>query len=136
MEFKELMRTLINEELEDITAYKIEIEVLGKDPRCGAEITKLFQDLADQKSGRLKMLHLISKRSVSSRQYKKETVRSIEASLRTHAARAERNALLYKKLIEELHNPEHKEAVTVIVAQDLHSLDALRALQARIKQPQ
>jgi len=136
MEFIELTRVLIAEEIADMMTYRSEAEVLGSDPRLGADISRLFPDIADAKRNRLEMLNRISGRSVSCRQGKKDTVRSIEASLRTHAARAERNVRLYRQLIEELNKQEYKETVTVIIAEELSFLEALRALQARIKQQQ
>ncbi|PIU17730.1 MAG: hypothetical protein COT18_12485 [Elusimicrobia bacterium CG08_land_8_20_14_0_20_59_10] len=135
MRLKELLRVLITTEMEDISVYEVEAEAFGEAPGHGTAIRGLFLGLAEEKRDRLKTLRRISKDGIGFRQRKTEAARSIEASLRAHAARAERSAALYTSLLKELHKPEYKEAVADMLTGERRFLEDLRALQKRIKRP-
>lgn len=125
---------MINAEMEDISVYTAEAELFGSNPAHGDKIRELFSRLAAEKRAHLKALNRISREGMGFRQRKTETARSIEAALRTHAARSEKSAALYSSLLKLINKPEYKEALAGIIAHERGCLTAIKDLQARIKQ--
>jgi rubrerythrin len=135
MKLKELMRVLVTEEMRDVSVYTAEAELFGAREDDGEKIRKIFLRLAEEKKGRLKVVGRMSKEGTGFRQRKTETARSIEASLRSHAARAERGIQLYRDLLKLINKPESREAVAAIVSGERAVLAAIRELQLLIKRP-
>ncbi len=135
MKLKELMRVLINSEMEDISVFEVEAVAFRSDPRCGAELAALFLRLAEEKRARLKILKHLSKEGTGFRQRKTETARSVEASFRLHATRAARSVSLYVDLLKQLHKPEFKDEVGEMASAERRTLAAIKKLQEKLKQP-
>ena len=134
MELKELMRELVTGEIYDIAKYSAEADIFISNPNHGAEISGLFNRLADEKRTRLKDFDKITKERTGFRQRHHEPPRSIEASMRVHITLTEKNIVLYGLLIKSLTNPEYKENFKGIQVRELEVLRSLRELQALIKQ--
>lgn len=134
MKLKELSRVIINAEMEAVSTYEFEAELLAPRHPRGAEIAALFLKLAEEKRARLKELGRIFREGTGFRERQTPVAKSIEASLRSHAARAERGLVLYADLIKQLNKPEYKEAATLMLAAERSCLNAVRALQSSLKQ--
>lgn len=134
MTFKELIRTAIYNEMDDVTAFGEEAETFGADPRVGEEMKALFGRLADEKRERLKELGKIFKEGTGFRQRAAAPARSLEAALRTHITRSELTVRVYAGLLRELNKPEFKEAVAAMLLREREeTLAGVRRLQAALK---
>ena len=135
MRLKELIRVLVTEEMADVSVYNVDAGLYGSDDKNGDKIWELFTRISHEKKTRLKALSKISKEGVGFRQRKTEGARSIEASLRTHTARAGKSVALYRDLLKLLDKPESKEIIQDIIFMERGYLTALKELQAQIKEP-
>ncbi len=133
MKLKELIRVIITEEMADISAYSVEADLFCSNPKIGDKLYDLFTRLAHEKRTRLKGLSKISKEGVGFRQRKIEGARSVEASLRTHAARGEKSLTLYRGLLKLMDKFETQEMLKVIIQEERGYLAAIKELQAELK---
>jgi hypothetical protein len=134
MKLKELSRVIINLEMEAVSTYEFEAELLVPSHPKGAELAALYLKLAEEKRTRLKELGRIFKTGIGFRERQTPVAKSVEASLRTHAARAERGLTLYADLIKQLLKPEYKEAAVQMLAAERACLNEVRAMQSALKQ--
>ena len=132
MKLKELMRVLVNTEMQDISVFEVEATAFGSDPRCGEALKTLFLKLAEEKRARLKVLNRLSKEGTGFRQRRTETARSVEASLRTHVTRAARCVTLYVDLLKQLNKPDFKDEVGAMASAERRCLAAIKDLQAKL----
>lgn len=133
MKLKELSRVVVNAEMEAISSYEFEAAKLVPAHPKGAELAALYLKLAEEKRGRLKELGKIFKTGTGFRQRRTPVAKSVEASLRIHAARAERGLVLYADLIKQLNKPEYKEAAVLMLAAERACLNEVRSIQASLK---
>lgn len=128
MTLKELVRAAICGEMEDISACEVDAEVFNSGP-VGEKAAALYGRLVEEKKARLLDLGRIFKEGTGFRQRNIPASRSIEASLRARAARAEKASVVYAGLMRVLNKPEFKEAMKVLAERE-------RALFAEIKELQ
>lgn len=134
MKLKELSRVIINAEMEAVSTYEFEAELLVPSHPKGAELAALYLKLAEEKRERLKELGRIFKTGTGFRERQTPVAKSVEASLRIHAARAERGLVFYADLIKQLNKPEFKEAAVRLLAAERACLTALRSMQSSLNQ--
>lgn len=134
MKLKELSRVIINAEMEAVSTFEVEAGQLVPPHPKGAALAALYLKLAAEKRTRLKELGGIFKTGTGFRERATPVARSVEASLRTHIARAERGLVLYADLIKQLNKPEYKEAATQMLAAERACFNELRAMQSSLKQ--
>ncbi len=123
MTLKELIRSAICGEMEDISACETDGEAF---PAAAA----FYGKLADEKRERLPELGRIFKEGTGFRQRRIEPSRSLEASLRARAARASEAASVYAALVRQMNKPEYKEALKAFGDRELIILGEVRAFKA------
>ncbi|MEK7721508.1 MAG: hypothetical protein AAB359_03870 [Elusimicrobiota bacterium] len=132
MRLKELMRTLITEEMADVSVYNVDARLYGSNEKIGNKIGELFTRIAQEKKTRLKALSKISKEGVGFRQRKTEGSRSIEAALRTHTDRAGKNVALYRSLLKLINKPESREILRNIIFSERGYIVSLKELREQL----
>jgi len=134
MKLKELIRVTINTEMEAVSAYEVEAETFGPAHKFGAEVSALYTRLAMEKRARLKVMGGFFKEGTGFRKRHTEPARSVEASLRTNVSRSEKSLVLYADLYTQLTKQVFRDGISVMLVEERAGLEALKALQARIKQ--
>ncbi|HCC48291.1 MAG TPA: hypothetical protein DEQ38_09305 [Elusimicrobia bacterium] len=125
MTLKELVRAAICGEMEDISACEVDAAAFGRVP-AGEKAAALYDSLVEEKKSRLLELGRILKEGTGFRKRSIEVSRSLEASLRARAVRAEKASLIYTDLMRALNKPEFKEAMKALALRE-------RAIGAEIK---
>ena len=134
MMFKELVRTLINAEMQDISLYTAEAKAFGGHPTHGARIAELFTGFAEQELRHLKALGEVVNENTGFRYRNTEVPRSIEAALRTHVNRENDSIVMYRDLLKHLlKKPEGTAVIKGIILSQRAHLAAIRDLQEQLK---
>ena len=134
MRYKELVRTLINAEMQDISLYTAEAKAFGAHPVHGARINELFLGFAEEELRHLKALGEAVRENTGFRYRNTEVPRSVEAALRTHVNRENDSIVMYRALLKLLlKNPEGTEVIKGIILSERAHLAAIRELQELLK---
>lgn len=128
MTFKELIRSALTGEMEDISACGDDAGLFAAAPG-GGEMGEFFEKLAGEKRERLKELGRIFREGTGFRQRKSAPSRSLEAALRARAVRSGEAAAVYVALSRQLNKPEYKEALKGMAERELEILAAVRKFQ-------
>ena len=131
--YKELVRTLINAEMQDVSLYQAEVEAFGGNPVNGAKLAKLFLRLADEELKHLKALGEITNENTGFRHRNTDPPRSIQAALRAHTDREASSIVMYRALLKLMKKPEALETIKSIILAERAHLAAIREFQAQIK---
>ncbi len=132
MTFKELVRSALTGEMEDISACGDDAGLFTAAPG-GGEMGEFFGKLAEEKRERLKELGRIFREGTGFRQRKSAPSRSVEAALRARAARAGEAASVYAALARQLNKPEYKESVKAMAERELEIRAAVKKFQAGLR---
>lgn len=133
MTLKELIRAAMHYEIEDINVYEEEAGLFGGDPRVGGELKALYARLSEEKRERLMELGRVLREGTGFRQRPNPAAKSVEASLRSHAARTETAIRNYAALVKLVTKPERKEVIAAIIIREQGILAELRELQGALK---
>jgi hypothetical protein len=132
MTLKELIRAAICGEMEDISACKVDAAAFGAAPG-GKKPAELYEQMIEEKRTRLLDLGRIFKEGTGFRQRSIPHARSLEASLRYHAARAGAAAVIYADLMKVMNKPEFKAVMKALSERERAVYAQLKAMQAGLK---
>lgn len=125
MTLKELIRSAITGEMKDISSCESDAGTFSSAPAA-----ELFLRIAAEKRERLPELGRIFREGTGFRQRAEKLSRSVEAALRTRAARAAEASSVYAALSRQLNKPEYKEAMKGFAERELEILSEVRELQS------
>lgn len=126
MTLKEYIRSAITGEMRDISECECDAEAFPDSPAAS-----FFLRLAAEKRERLPELGKIFREGTGFRQRADKFSKSVEAALRSRAARATEAASVYSALSRLLNKPEYKEAMKGFGERELAILAEIRELQSK-----